>query len=199
MHSVNGKTLRALDAAAVANWAAPYRAMSLDLGTGDGRFVRHLAQTYPAHAAIGLDTCQSNLRTASRTAPANALFVVANALNVPSELHGLASRVTINFPWGSLLHGLLAGDDGLLAGLRAVGRGGASLEVNLNAGALDEAGWPLDDGARQVAAVLKRSDFAVRPPRAMERDDLRGYPTTWAKKLAFGRDPRAIQISASLP
>lgn len=199
MHSVNGKVVRDVDAAAVAAWAARYRDVVLDLGTGDGRFVRDLARASPAAAAIGLDTCRANLRHTSRAAPANALFVVADALNAPVELGRLATRVTINFPWGSLLTGLLDGHDALLAGLHAVGRPRAALDIRLNAGALSEAGWSLDDGAAQVVAVLRRSGFAVRPVRVMGRDDLRGHPTTWAKRLAFGRDPRALHVTARYP
>ncbi|MGH2558505.1 MAG: class I SAM-dependent methyltransferase [Thermomicrobiales bacterium] len=198
MHSVKGKTVRAVDAAVVAEWAARYRDVALDLGAGDGRFVRSLARTCPERGVIGVDTCQANLKDSSRTAPANALFVVADALNLPDELDGLVTHLTINFPWGSLLRGLLAGHDGLLAGLRDVGRAHVSLDVVLNAGALSEAGWPLDDGAGQIAAVLKRNGFAVRPVSVIGSDDLRGHPTTWAKRLAFGRDPRAIQINARL-
>jgi hypothetical protein len=44
----------------------------------------------------------------------------------------MASKVTINFPWGSLLTGLVDGEPMLLEGLLDITRAGAALEVRLN-------------------------------------------------------------------
>ena len=127
MHGIAGMHARELDAATVAAWAADYRETILDLGTGDGRFVRDLARRCPARAAIGVDTCRASLRHSSRGAPENALFVLADALALPGELHRLATGVTVNFPWGSLLLGLLEGHAGLRSAVRA--RSGTALEL----------------------------------------------------------------------
>jgi 16S rRNA (adenine(1408)-N(1))-methyltransferase len=198
MRNVNGKKTRQLDAAEVAVWAETYPNITIDLGTGDGRFVRQFAERYPERGAIALDLCETNLRPASRNAPGNALFVVADALALPGELDGLARRVTVNFPWGSLLRALVQGDQELLAGLAAIASGHTTLEMVLNAGALAEVGWPLEPGAERIAAALRQIGAAVGEPRLVGPAELCGYPTTWAKRLAFGRDPRAIRIEASL-
>jgi 16S rRNA (adenine(1408)-N(1))-methyltransferase len=198
MQVVNGKDLRAFDAALLAAWTARYRDVTLDLGTGDGRFVRHLARHCPTAAAIGLDTCPANLRNSSRSAPDNALFLIADALTLPAELERLATCLTVNFPWGSLLRGLVDGDRGLLDGLRRLGRTGASLEVTVNAGALTDLGWTLEAGGEHVASVLGRAGFPLGPISLIGPEQLLRYPTTWAKRLAFGRDPRAMRIGATL-
>jgi 16S rRNA (adenine(1408)-N(1))-methyltransferase len=195
---ISGKTTSAMTAPELAAWAAPYQATLLDLGTGDGRFVQHLARGHPELAVIGVDLNAANLRRASRTATGNALFAVADALALPDALTGTATRVTINFPWGSLLHGLLAGDPALIAGLRRVASGAATLDIRVNAGALAEAGVTVEDGSRRLTAVLRESGCSVRDARLLGATDLRCWPTTWAKRLAFGQDPRAIQISAAL-
>ena len=75
--------------------AAGYDAVHIDLGTGDGRFVQHVAQTRPNTLVIGLDAARENLHEVSRRAPANALFVIANALALPCELDGWATHITI--------------------------------------------------------------------------------------------------------
>jgi 16S rRNA (adenine(1408)-N(1))-methyltransferase len=198
MRTIRGKEDRELDPAGLAAWTARFRDVIVDLGTGDGRFVRHLAQRCPTLGVIGVDAAQANLSANSRRAPDNALFVVADALALPADLRGLATRLTANFPWGSLLHGLLDGHAGLLAGLAAIGRPGASLEVRLNAGALREAGWELAAGGERVAETLARYGFAVNQVFVMPPNQLRAFPTTWAKRLAFGREPRAIGIGAAL-
>ncbi|MDP9365315.1 MAG: hypothetical protein M3Q10_14010, partial [Chloroflexota bacterium] len=87
----------------------------------------------------------------------------------------------------------------LLAGLEAVADGPAALELRLNAGALAEVGRSLETGAAWVAAVLRGAGFAVDAPRLLGPADLPRYPTSWAKRLVFGRDPRAVAIEATVP
>jgi 16S rRNA (adenine(1408)-N(1))-methyltransferase len=198
MRVVNGKRVHELDAAAVAAWAAHYDSITVDLGTGDGRFVSGQAQRQPSIGFIGVDLCDANLRAGSRALPGNGLLVVADALALPEEMKGVASRVTVNFPWGSLLRGLLDGHPGLITGLGTVSKGRAILEVSLNGGALAEAGWALERGAERVKQVLRNLGASVEATRVLGPDDLRRRPTTWAKRLAFGRDPRAVTIEATL-
>ncbi len=169
----------------------------MDLGTGDGRFVVDTARAHPLHFVIGVDACRDNLREASRRAPANALFLIANVLTLPPEFTGLASAVTINFPWGTLLTGLLDEheDAPLWATLARVARPGATLAINLNGGALAEAGWSLEAGAEQARRLAGRAGFRMSAPHTLAADDLRAFPTTWARRLAFGRDPRALALA----
>jgi 16S rRNA (adenine(1408)-N(1))-methyltransferase len=194
MEIIRGKHASFMDALEFAERWAGYDAIHIDLGTGDGRYVRHVAQTCPHCFVVGIDACRENLHAVSRRAPANTVFVIANAQAPPPELHGLAAQVTINFPWGSLLEGLLANDTALLAGLVRVSRPNARLEVRLNGGSLAEAGWSLEDGARRVREVLAANGFDMQPPLALASRELRSCPTTWAKRLAYGRDPRAVYL-----
>lgn len=178
----------------VSDLTLEYASVLLDIGTGDGRFVQALANAQPQSLVIGLDACRENLVEVSRNAPQNALFVIANAETLPQELHGVASQVTINFPWGSLLEGLLNSDPSLMNGLARVLRPRAKLEVRLNSSALAQAGWNLEAGAEQVQAVLLENGFSVQSPRLMLGEELSSCPTTWAKRLAYGRDPRAAYL-----
>ena len=85
---------------------------------------------------IGVDACRENLRANSRSKLPNALFVIASAQSLPQELNGLASHITINFPWGSLLESLLSNEDSLMSRLIAITRPFASLDIRLNGEAL---------------------------------------------------------------
>lgn len=194
MEIIRGKHASFMDATALAERLAGYTSIHMDIGTGDGRFVRHVAQTYPNSFAIGIDACRENLHDVSRRAPSNSLFVISNARTLPPELYGLAGQVTINFPWGSLLDGLLADDPALLASLKAIAGPNAWLEVRLNGGALAEAGWLLEEGGERVQNVLAVNGFLVRPPITLTARELRSLPTTWARRLAYGRDPRAVYL-----
>jgi 16S rRNA (adenine(1408)-N(1))-methyltransferase len=206
MESMCGKRTLDIDADSLADRMAGASTVLVDIGTGDGRYVLHAARASSSRFAIGVDACREQLRAASRTAPRNALFVIAEARALPAELRGLASRVTINFPWGSLLGGLLDGEAGLLGGLAAVMRSDSAvnmcrstLEIRLNGGALAEAGWSLEAGGEQVRRVLAAHGFIAERPAVLDACALRTCPTTWAKRLAFGRDPRAAYIRASIP
>ncbi|MBN8595511.1 MAG: class I SAM-dependent methyltransferase [Anaerolineae bacterium] len=195
MEIIRGKQASFMDAAALTAVTEDYPSVHLDLGTGDGRYVAHQAVAQPRHFVIGLDACRENLVEVSRRAPGNSLFVIANALDLPGELDGMADSLSINFPWGSLLEGLLLADSPLWASLRRVTRPGTRLDVRLNGGALAEAHWSLETGAVQIRRMLIEQGFALRPAEKLTAGDLKAFPTSWAKRLAFGRDPRAIHLT----
>lgn len=195
MEIIRGKHTSFMDASSFSEYRCGYTAIHIDIGTGDGRFVQHIAPARSCCLVIGIDACRENLYEVSRRAPANTLFVIANALWLPFELDSGTAHLTINFPWGSLLEGLLATDTALLAGLRRITRPDTALEIRLNAGALAEVGWSLQAGADRVQDVLFVNGFDMRTPIGMRAHDLKACPTTWAKRLAFGRDPRAIYLN----
>jgi 16S rRNA (adenine(1408)-N(1))-methyltransferase len=196
MESIRGKTALEITAAEFTSRLTGYQNICIDLGTGDGRFVRHMATQNRDRFFIGLDACRENLRENSQIKLPNSLYIIASAQVLPKELTGLAKEITINFPWGSLLESLLTNDPALLDGLLAITHPKASLQIRLNGGALSETGWSLEDGIQQVYQVLSAARFRVRQPALMSANDLRACPTTWARRLAFGRDPRAYLISA---
>ncbi|MEK6336442.1 MAG: class I SAM-dependent methyltransferase [Acidobacteriota bacterium] len=109
----------------------------VDVGTGDGRFVYRSALRAPEKFFIGIDANARSLarlsekiyrRPAKGGAP-NVLFLQAAAQQFPEELRGIASEVVVQFPWGSLLRGVAAGDELVLENLRKLCRTGARLEV----------------------------------------------------------------------
>ena len=74
---------------------------------------------------------------------------------------GWRTRITINFPWGSLLAALLDGDPALLDGLIALAQPGATLEIRLNRGALAEAGYTPEAGVMRIAAGVAGMGFCA--------------------------------------
>ncbi len=196
MEMIRGKQSLEMDRRTLAERLSAFDGALVDIGTGDGRFVRHAAGADPRWLAIGVDACRENLRTGSRNAGPNALYVIANALALPCELHDVATWITINFPWGSLVEGLLAGDKGLMSGLVGMARPGAVVEVRLNADALAGAGVSLEAGAAQVTQRLIAAGLHAERQSLLDALALRTLHTTWARRLAFGRDPRGIYLRA---
>ena len=195
METIRGRTSYELNFNWLAERLADYNHLLLDLGTGDGRFVCRMAEQHKEAFFIGVDACRENLRASSRSKLPNALFIIASAQALPQELNGLISHVTINFPWGSLLESLLSGEPALMNGLSSISCLNAGIEIHLNGGALAEAGTTLETGAEKIYHNMLRSGWQVSAPVAMNASALRNFPSTWAKRLAFGRDPRAMTMS----
>jgi 16S rRNA (adenine(1408)-N(1))-methyltransferase len=104
-------------------------------------------------------------------------------------LDGVADALTVQFPWGSLLNGLLGADPVILDGLRRVTRPGATVTLLLSVTERDcvVGAGPLD--ATAVATLAARfachglAPVECRPARA---DDLRRSHSSWAKRLGAG-------------
>jgi len=195
METIRGRKSLELDFNGLKERLANYNRIILDLGTGDGRYVRTLADKYPDWFIIGVDSCRENLREHSQAKLQNLLFIIASAQELPRELNGLISHITINFPWGSLLESLLACDPLLMRGLESISRSAASVDLRLNGGALAEVGTTLEAGAEKIHNNLLQAGWSVKTPAIMNAGTLRSFPSTWAKRLAFGRDPRAVSMN----
>ena len=195
METIRGKKSLEVDRNKLMDQLGNYDRILLDLGTGDGRYVHTLAARHPAWFIMGVDSCRENLREHSQAKLRNMLFVIASAQDLPKELNGLISHIAINFPWGSLLESLLTDDTSLMGGLETISRSTTSIDVRLNSGALAEAGTTLEMGSEKIYNNLIRSEWQIQSPSIMTSNTLRSFPTTWAKRLAFGRDPRAVAMS----
>jgi len=195
METIRGRKSFELDFNGLKERLANYNRILLDLGTGDGRYVRTLADKHPDWFVIGVDSCRENLREHSQAKLQNMLFVIASAQELPRELNGLVSHITSNFPWGSLLEGLLISDTMLMRGLESISRSAASVDLRLNGGALAEVETTLEAGAEKIYNNMLRAGWQVETPVIMNANALRTFPSTWAKRLAFGRDPRAVMMS----
>ncbi|HEX2173912.1 MAG TPA: class I SAM-dependent methyltransferase [Dehalococcoidia bacterium] len=164
------------------------------MGTGDGRFVLATAAGCSDILVIGVDANAASMAEASRRAAKstrrgglpNALFVVAAAESLPHDLDGLADAVTIHFPWGSLLRGLLSADVALLQALARVTRSGAAVTVLLSVTPRDNLDGLESIGERtfgRLAGDYATQGLTLVGARPAEADDLARSHSTWAKRL----------------
>lgn len=170
----------------------------IDLGTGDGRFVLATAGREPGTLVVGIDADASRMIEASRRAARgarkgglpNALFVVAAAESLPRELDGSAAAITIHFPWGSLLRGVLGAEAWLAAGLARVTTAGAVVEALVSVTARD--GMPgvgaLDErSVAGIAAAWEARGFTVESAAPAGCDEVAATRSSWANRLGAGR------------
>lgn len=129
----------------------------------------------------------------ARGGRSNALFVVAAAETFPTELWDIAGAVTVNFPWGSLLRGLLAQDMPILAGLgRLLGPNGR-LEAVVSAVARD--GLTLPDES-DLLAGYRAAGLDLSEYRQATGEEIANRRTSWARRLGAGRDRPVWRIVA---
>ena len=86
----------------------------------------------------------------------------------------------------------------LMSRLESISRAATSVDLRLNGGALAEAGTTLEAGAEKIYSNLLQAGWQVQAPEMMAANLLRSFPTTWAKRLAYGRDPRAMAMRGVL-
>ncbi len=165
--------------------------MAVDLGTGDGRHVLSTAAGQPDTLAIGVDAnapamADSSRRAWRRDALPNALFAVAAAEQPPEALHGMAGSLTVNFPWGSLLRGLLGEDDAVLAGVARLMAPGAEGVVLLSV--LPRDGMPPVPPPVSLRPAYARHGLDLVEMRPATPEEVAASGSSWAKRLRAGRD-----------
>jgi 16S rRNA (adenine(1408)-N(1))-methyltransferase len=167
----------------------------VDAGTGDGRAVLHRAASEPGSLVIGLDAAADAMAEASRRAhrrgPRNALFLAAGIETVAgSALAGRADLVTVRFPWGSLLRGVLGLDATALGGLASLLGPGGTLEVLASVVPSDGvASLACLDGSAEPAircawSVAGLELVEMRPSTA---EEVAASGSSWARRLGADR------------
>jgi hypothetical protein len=167
------------------------------------------ARLAPDRLFVGLDASVAGLRDmstrATRAGLLNVIYVRASVEDPPAELVDLADRVTAILPWGSLLAAVARPVVPLLRNVRRLCAPDARLTVVLGvdperdrAEALRLALPALDErhfeGA--LAAGYTAAGFNVTSVRALTPEELARWPSSWARRLAFGRPRPVFQVEA---
>lgn len=187
----------------------------MDIGSGDARAPLRWARADPGRLFIAVDANASGMVAVARKAarkPArggvrNLLCVVAAAEVLPGPLRGVADRLTVLLPWGSLLRAFVAPEPALLRRARALCQPGAGLElvfshepgrdgarrapVMAGEGALDDA------HVHGLARPYRDAGFAIDSVERLPVESLRAYPTTWAKRLGYGQARAVYRVRAT--
>jgi 16S rRNA (adenine(1408)-N(1))-methyltransferase len=154
------------------------------------------AAAQPDRLVVGVDANAAGMTAASRAAAKpsrgglpNALFVVAAAEALPAELEGVADLVTVHFPWGSLLRGLLGADPATMTGLTRVLRPGATLQLLVPSMVHDRGVGVAPIQAATLHALAESYatwGLAVTELRPATVADVAAAHSSWGKRLGAG-------------
>lgn len=182
------------------------------MGTGDGRFIIDQARQFPQKFCIGVDAAADSMRQNSkktiikpeRGGVSNVLFVCASVEALPLELQGIASEITINYPWGSLLQALVLPDFEVLKAITRLALPGASLTILINISVFENKEYCYKLGLPELTLERAKSSLASRYRDAgievqtiAVLDEGIPYRTTWGQKLTQGSgDRKTLLIEA---
>jgi 16S rRNA (adenine(1408)-N(1))-methyltransferase len=168
----------------------------VDVGAGDGGYVLYRAKTEPTTFAIAIDASPDALASgawrAKRGRISNAAFLVESAEVLPRELARIADEVTVHFPWGSLMRGVLDGSSSVIGPIAGLMKVGAELRVLTSA--MDR------DGVGEVTPSIIASRCAMYAEHGLHLLEaewacgaiVAESRSAWAKRLAVGRERRAV-------
>lgn len=179
------------------DWLAGFETLHLDLGTGDGAYALRLARERPDVAVLGIDTCLDHLTKPARRGLPNLRFLACDATSGPAWLRGRADAISINFPYGALLHALVGGE-GAAEAIFALARPGARIEIRVNASAGVAHGLPFETVREGLARTLGNVTPRGASVRVVPSATLRSFPSTWAKRIAYGRPTETVVATAVL-
>ncbi|HEX6656020.1 MAG TPA: class I SAM-dependent methyltransferase [Candidatus Limnocylindria bacterium] len=164
------------------------------MGAGDGRFVLARAAAHRDELVLAIDAGHAGMREsswrASRKAVVNALFVASSLERLPPELSGIASLVSVHFPWGTLLNAAIGRD---LAGtdrLATLVASGGMLRMLVSAAERDAARGATDLDPDAVVAAYRSRGFEPRTCREATAADLEVARSSWGRRLLSGPSDR---------
>ena len=173
----------------------------MDVGAGDGSSTIRTARGDARTLAIALDASTDALvrgaRVAQRRHLANSLFVLS-AIEQLRGLDGVADVVTVNFPWGSLLRGIVCAEDPVLRPLASLAKRGAAIRVLLSIEDRDRsvAGLSADPSSlRRNSERYRCAGLAIAACRTATSAEISESGSSWAKRLAAGTTRAATALT----
>jgi len=129
----------------------------------------------------------------------NALFIWASIESLPPDLQRIADEITIHYPWGSLLHALVAPDLKALKSIAQLAHSRASLTILINISIFEDVeycqrlGLPILTLERVKTIIVPQyHEIGIEVKHAQVLDRNIPYRTTWGQKLTCGSGRKQI-------
>lgn len=211
MKALNGKKIIDVD---IMDIVSGYSTVVIDIGTGDGRFVYKKAKECPEAFFIGIDPAAENMvefsskviKKPSKGGLSNVLYAVSSVEGMPDDMKDIAAQIYVNLPWGSLLEGIIKGNEDVLNNIVKTAK---PPEANLDfcftyndlyeVGEMNRRDLP-ELSHEYINTVMKplyeSKGIIFKSADTISNETLREYGTQWAKRLGFGRTREVYRVSA---
>jgi hypothetical protein len=157
------------------------------VGAGDGRFVLSRASEHPEELVLAIDASHAAMRESSwragRRRIPNAVFVASSLEQLSAELQGLASLVTVHFPWGSLLEAAVGRDPAGAEGLAELVGPAGRLRLLVSASSRDAARGAAELDPEAIVDSYRRRGFVVDACREATLTDVDAARSSWGRRL----------------
>jgi len=184
-----------------------YKIINIDLGTGNGKLVYDLALKNPDTFFIGIDPTASNLFEYSKKIQKhkikNIIYVISSIENINDDLNNLADKVYINFPWGSLLEGIVKDMPEILNKISSLGKSDAEFNFTFAYSSLHE---PAEIQKRQLPIlssdyllsdlkdIYLKANLEIETCVDLTPTEINVFGTLWSKKLFLGKSRDIFRI-----
>lgn len=213
MEKVEGKRQHPVSSGEIAALASGYQHCLVDIGCGDGRFVLRQARADRACLCVGIDANADAMRESARRAAAkparggmpNAIYIVSSLEALPDDLAGIATRLTIQYPWGSLLRILIEPDRTLLEKIARLAVAGAPFTVLINLSVFDDPGYaarldmpPLDESRFRERLMPTWAELGLVVESVATQRESAEASSSWGKRLIKGSGRTVLAIAGTV-
>lgn len=167
----------------------------MDLGCGDGRGALALAVADPRALVLAVDAVAAAMAETSRRAlrpVPNLVFIAASAEAFGCALPGVADRVAVAFPWGSLLRGVLGLDAEVGAAVAGILTPGGRLSALVSVTTRDGVAGVEWLDAAAAGALVPAPGLELVEACPATREEIRATRSTWGRRLLAGSTERPV-------
>ncbi len=173
------------------------------------------AKNQPKTFFIGIDADKSSLveysrkiyRKPERGGLPNVLYVISSAENLPTELDTTADTIWVVLPWGILLQKLILGEKSVLKNIVRISRLKGilkmfiSYDLKYEPAEMEKLGLPeltINYVDEELAPLYESEQIMITKREFVDNEAMKEVSSTWAKRLAFGRNRRTLFITAEI-
>jgi 16S rRNA (adenine(1408)-N(1))-methyltransferase len=183
----------------------------IELGCGDGKLLYKLAKSNLDKFYIGIDSNEKGLEDISlkiSKKPAkggldNIIFLKASAESLPDQLSNQANEILVNFPWGSLLSGLITNEELVLKNIIQIAKNGANLEIFLTYNEKFEDSYIQERDLptlsyefinNNLRKLYESKGIIIKETKILSEEEKLDLQSSWAKKILRKRNREIFKI-----
>lgn len=177
----------------------------VDIGCGDGKLIYEIAKNNPDYFCIGIDPnfkglediSKKTYRKPEKGGLKNLIFIHSGVETLPAELANIANEVQINFPWGSLLQGVILAEKSVIDNIKMIAEDNARLVIYTTYDDKFEENYRKERELPELTIEYintvmndSLSDFGIKltEARLLDEDEKSELSSTWAKKILSARN-----------